>query len=997
MIWSAYPDRLEVSTDIVGNPIFSDFDVRRWIVGYLLLAVAAPLLTIAAWAALGRVPPLRTAPRPAAPAATRETAPAPRVLLAGAVARVALVGAVWALAGALLLDLGDGWPAWWLIPVAGVYGGAVLLAARAHSARRGGPLLDSIAFANAVAASFLLLAVAALSESMEVEVASSGDVDSYPLLPVWLLVGIAILVGALLVRALRHGGPDRWPGFERGILLYLAAPVGLFLLLVTVPGELGGADLFHEGERLTAAHLVAEGRFPWRDLLFAHGALEDLGWPSLGEAVFGESRWGWFAVRAAIATPLFWVATFLLCAWLFRRNGPFLAGIVALIVLGWLPGLGDSGLTGVPLGTQRLTLVPLTLLLLAAVLQRGTWPRALAFMAVSLATAIAVPETLLYSAAAWVTLLAYELVTRPAGSLAAGLRRTLRCAACGAALLALFFAYLAANDALDELVASFTELAGGHELTGGIPIDWDAPSPTSFRFWVFAPLVVILLGWGYAAWHVVRRRPPRIEDWVVGASLLALIPYYTRFLARADSHVYLPASLALIPVLYLAYRLLEAVEPRLSAAGRGAIGSHPLSTALLVAVIAFAPIAAVDAVGDAPQRVSASSAQPATGRVGYATAAVDPAVLRAVEGVLDRHLPAGEEMFDFTNSPELYGYFLDLDLASRYYHVSLAIRDATQTDLIAELAADPPALVAYHSDSLGLPIWDGIANPVRHYLVSDWLLDRYAPVAYEGGYVFLAPASEAPRPARPELLTQRRGCDWGFAPNFLQTDHGPEEGGVEIPARPTGPTLAVSGAGWALDRVAEAPADEVLLAIGDEVVLQAPAAAQRPDIAASFGDAALASGFGFPQTMIPGRRGEVGVYALDGGVASPISPAEDAPAESRLTLPDGREVSVDPQPATGSVDALSVERFDAYRLDLPAYAASYDWLEVASEQPLGAAQLTLSGPGAGASAITLRTRDEGAGSIAVMVGACPQWHPPERRMILSVAGEARPSSVVLSR
>ena len=69
--------------------------------------------------------------------------------------------------------------------------------------------------------------------------------------------------------------------------------------------------------------------------------------------------------------------------------------------------------------------------------------------------------------------------------------------------------------------------------------------------------------------------------------------------------------------------------------------------------------------------------------------------------------------------------------------MSYAIRQRTQSDLVRRLKLHPPAVVALTSNGVptAVPTWDGVANQVRHYDVSKYLLDQYVPVADAGGFV----------------------------------------------------------------------------------------------------------------------------------------------------------------------------------------------------------------------------------------------------------------------
>ena len=148
----------------------------------------------------------------------------------------------------------------------------------------------------------------------------------------------------------------------------MTAPVGLFLLVAYLPGDLGTINLFEEGQILAGAEIVRDGAFPWRDILVVHGLLHDIGTGLFGSAVIEDSRWGVVAGEKLLILPLSWVALYYLCAYLFWSNWLFLLGSQILVVTGSLFVVH-----------YRLGLIPLVLLLLAALFHRPTVIRAVAF------------------------------------------------------------------------------------------------------------------------------------------------------------------------------------------------------------------------------------------------------------------------------------------------------------------------------------------------------------------------------------------------------------------------------------------------------------------------------------------------------------------------------------------------------------------------------------------------------------------------------------------
>ena len=65
-----------------------------------------------------------------------------------------------------------------------------------------------------------------------------------------------------------------------------------------------------------------------------------------------------------------------------------------------------------------------------------------------------------------------------------------------------------------------------------------------------------------------------------------------------------------------------------------------------------------------------------------------------------------------------------------------------------------------------VPTWDGVANQVRHYDVSEYLLDQYVPVTDVAGFVLARPRRDGVR-VETDLYFRTQACDWGYVPNFF--------------------------------------------------------------------------------------------------------------------------------------------------------------------------------------------------------------------------------------
>src|SRR5258708_13385947 len=88
--------------------------------------------------------------------------------------------------------------------------------------------------------------------------------------------------------------------------------------------------------------------------------------PRRAKPAIGPSAWGGWGGFGMVVAPLWWVANYLLFAWLFRRNIPLLIAALAVPILA-LYGHAH----------HRFSLLPFILLPLAALLARAPIPRPL--------------------------------------------------------------------------------------------------------------------------------------------------------------------------------------------------------------------------------------------------------------------------------------------------------------------------------------------------------------------------------------------------------------------------------------------------------------------------------------------------------------------------------------------------------------------------------------------------------------------------------------------
>jgi hypothetical protein len=759
-------------TDIVGNPTFWNFNPYDYLWKYVVVVVLLPLLTLAAYVGLTRLVGRRASQGGRLPPPVREIEGIPDV--AGWRVWSVTLGRIVFIGIALGLELAISLKASWSVVAAAtvVYSAAVLFAGAA-ARRAGRNPFRIMSVANVLAAPMLILGLYGVSRSTRITIEPTGVEHHYDWLPLWVAL---IACGALLLFAAVCLARERWrpESFERGVVLLVVAPIVLFLLVADLPGQLGTVDLYEEGQVLAGAELTREGAFPWRDLLVSHGLLHDVGQGLVGFELFEDSRWGLVAGEQVVLLPLAWVGLYYLTAYLLWANWLLLAGAQLLIVTGHVSGV-----------QIRFLLLPFVLLLLVALLHRTTVLRAAAFTTALLTQAILTPEATVAVVAYVGTLAAFEIYYFNRGSGLGAFRGLLYCVATAAGFGVCWMVFLAANHALDDWFFSFAATVPGHALTGAIPILVSRREPE-----IVATVLLLLGVFTFVVTRTLLRRPLAYRDWAMIAMAGVTLLYFTKFLSRADRHHLEQAFSVTIPLLiYGAYRVITFAESFLStkAEARGIrwvprrhVVAVPL---LLLLLLIIAPRSLADEIAAAPHHFDETVAtEPEVARIGYSSPGENDALaLRELERTLDAIVGPGGVIFDFSNAPGLFHYLLDHPPSTRYYHVSYAIRQRTQSDLVRELRKRPPEMVVLTSN--GIPTspstWDGVANQVRHYDINAWLLDEYVPVRDMGGFVLARRSAGAD--ADRGLYLRVEPCDWGYVPNFFEPEPSGDTSSVDLP------------------------------------------------------------------------------------------------------------------------------------------------------------------------------------------------------------------------
>ena len=599
-LWSFVPDHLSVSTDIVGNPIFINFDIDRLIYGYYFIAFLFPLLAIAffqltAWRGPLRFEgsdrpalfPLITVPEPddmeADPAQgvrrgdggpPHGTSPIPTSAEPSSEPRperISLVGVFWIGARVglptvtIVLELAvirsPSHPISHLLEglAAILYVVAVILltvgfrSTRARAAEApseaDSSFWTSLGRANSLLAIVVVPLLYFVSRSTSVSLGTTAHLVHYPWLPWWRAVPVTLVCLVLWIRRDRRlRGPGNARELEVQVLTWVVTPVLLFLLVAVLPGAYGPFQGFDDAQMLAGPQLVfGHGLFPWRDVYLLHGLLADLFDGKIGMVLFGNTRWGSNAGLLLVVYPANLIVLYFFAAHFCRRNRLLLVALVVAIACRLIQG--DSGVIPV----ARFLLLPIFFVLFDAVLRQPTWRRCWLFMATLVVGVILTPEELLFAPCLLIPLVLFEATGRTrAQSISTSFPRTWRCAVAGSVIVLGWFLFLASTGSLTPFIDYFKVFSSGHNLEGGLPAEVYLFG-THFMV-TFAWTVPIAL-WLATIWRVVAklrlRREWTVTDWVMVAAAAVSVIYYPKGLGRAESgHIFEAFSVS-IPLLIL--------------------------------------------------------------------------------------------------------------------------------------------------------------------------------------------------------------------------------------------------------------------------------------------------------------------------------------------------------------------------------------------------------------------------------------------------------------
>ncbi len=759
LVWLVTPRGFNPSTDLMGYPLFANFNIDLYFKAYLLEAIGMPLF--AAWIFLRlrrhrfsweQFTPvwfeswLKDVPEP-------KVSPTTWASRVGRMMRLWFTGFVFGL-GTVCYGHGNFFAQTLLVAV--LYGGLVYGAAL--WIRRRVPDGNEIgaSWVNALFSAAIPFVLYGASQATRV------GTDGHPWFPFWLAaaatVGLAVWISRRLGRVRDAASAA---ALERKVFFGLVFPVFIFVLTAETPVARTWLHLHHDGESLVTSLLLRQGGFPWRDFLFQHGLLQDPIFAWVGHRFFEDTVWGADAGVSLIAKPLFFLSQYVLLCLFFRRR-PWLLTLTA-VLLPWVWPIVFDGFN-----FRFLFLYPLFFLATLALARRSA--RLAAFTgAGAIALVVATPEALFVPFGLFCGFFGFEAFNRiPSERWFKALRITKAGLAGGTLFLVGWLAFLAVFGALGAYISCYVNLAAGHIYAVGIPIPWKITN--WFTLAVLFPWIVYFSSLLFLAFRVRAGKLLPLDAVMFGWNVFAIL-YYRKFLARADEHILAHVSLAL-PLVY--WMMAEGVawvdrqwEHRLPAEYRGR-GLQPMGLALMAVLLIPLSRSVWWHFESLPARYAKPAAvRSSLSRWGYGELGKDSLrIVRELRDFFVTHKLAGEKVFDFTNEPALFHYLLELPVPLRHQYPYANARE--QRRIGEELDREKPEWIVYLS-SAPFARFDGVPAQTRYYELSRQVLKSYRVFAVFSHHVILIRDDLRREKVAVRGLVDNgqanffEGCDWGFA------------------------------------------------------------------------------------------------------------------------------------------------------------------------------------------------------------------------------------------
>ena len=1014
-LWQFVPSSLSVTTQIVGTPTFENFDYHRYFDAFDLVAVVFPVITFVLYQLQARFGPLAEA-RPRAAllplrAAQDEGASAEPGHVFSRAARIgtpALVVWIEVSAGSIATRALSG--VGLLAAALYVFGVLAIAALPLPGPLRrvvAGGYGERLALVNAISAVAVVPLLFFVSSATSVSVASPAHVVAYPWLPLWLAALCTMAIFCWLILRLRGGAAAR--ALEGRLLVVVVGTLLVYLCVAGIPGSLGSFGGFDDAQYLAGAQLVfGHGLLPWKDIYLLHGMIEDVFAGQIGFGVFSHSRWGAMAGQAAIVYPVIFCVYYLFVAY-FARRYPVAVALAAAVIV-----------AGETTAVMRFVFLPLALIALERVLHRPSRGRCATLALLVVLEAICTPEIALMAVGIFGVVVAHDLASRRTDERwRAALVATRRTAITGAVCSLAWVLYLVATGSLGAFIDYFRVFGSDHALWGAFPLQWSLTGdPRTTAEFVMPIFLMLATLWRFVE-RARRRLPLSTRDWAMLAAASFVVLYFQKGLDRPDvGHVVEVFTVSMPLVLLwgiegvevvgdLWGRAFQRIPSGLARLRSGLVAAPSAAIVVAVGVVLLVAPQAVDAVRGAPAAFHATApANPVLPLLGYENpGAVNTQEIENLGRIIDAYTPPGGPVFDFDNEPGIVYFLLNRVPGSRFFHVEEAETSHAQQEVIGEIAAARPNLVIFTASDFGLPTVDGIIGPVRNYLVSQYLLDHYAPFAEDNGQLVMIrgdlehkvpPVSSLHLPG---VVKGYRGlyftsfsCDWGYVPNFLPSA---PAGGVNVPIS-GGSAANTEITGWAVDDRTRGPVRTVIAVSHGTVIGTAHPNIYRLDIQQYFekvpgwtaANAVSVRNAGFVLTLDLKPKQPVQVYAVnaDGSLTrikptpppAPRLPHGLAGGAARAVTFDGGSRPIESGSwLSGWLNSATSTSERVYTLRLPPgmSLAPYPTLTVTATGAIGRASFTLGDiPYDYPRVIEWNSLPLAGSAISVPAGSCLPWH-----------------------
>lgn len=525
-----------------------------------------------------------------------------------------------------------------------------------------------------------------------------------------VLVFLGLLIGlAFVVLSGKWRCDDNYIKVLKGFLVYLVIPILLYILAYN-PNIHGPLDLFHEGERLSPAFAIAQGKAPYKEVVFIHGFLRDPGIGLAAFKIFGYSVAGLRALERLIF-PLVIVFSYYLALICLNFEIAILYSLLTL--MGFWPFFYDW---------RMVPLLFFLLILLAFIDKQARFLPLLAGFGVGLTLLTSVDMGIVGLAVGFAFFGVFSVSVRRADAFMRFL------ASFGLCLLGLMIWLNQAGLLTDCLKWNLHLLQVNSHWNGmpfPYPLDTWAKGIKALLSPVASMVAIIVLGvkWCQREWEN--------RCWVIFVLLIANITLYNRTIVGGQlysSHIQDGSHFA--PILLMVVLLLE----------RKSLSRHLLYILLTGALLIPTPLSGgrtlLGLLGKLPDK---NQIRIPEDWVLSEIPQIGPIFLPSEQNLwvseLVRFLTSVDSFWDFTDHGLLY--FLSAHPSpTRFYATHHIITIGDQQEVIAALEQARPSFVLYRSGT-GWDAIAGIDRTVRSFLVSEYLLKNYHFFNRIGSFVIL--------------------------------------------------------------------------------------------------------------------------------------------------------------------------------------------------------------------------------------------------------------------